>query len=281
MPTVAITTTARNIDRSLSEWCNYHLHLVDHIFIWLDDPHEGNSSLVPSHNRIRVEVGAQCSGKSVHGNLMHRQIENANRAVYLCCTRGIEWLIHIDIDELLFPPDRSMLHRNLDAHLGHITLPNHEVCPRWSADSPFRQCHHFKLNGRLRFNFYGNGKAAVRCRPGVYALGAHSFAEYSGGNRTSPDIAVLHYACATYDRWLRKYAHLGDFPDFWWDDPQHRIELPFHLKSRDVYRQCVIEGTFDHAVGFWKRQVLSDDQLNQLLQDGRVGWYAPMAELHS
>jgi len=209
---------------------------------------------------------------------MFRQDENANQAINICNKEGIEWLIHLDIDELLYPANRQVLVSNLAEPNGHVTMPNHEVCPQWHSDNPFRRCNYFKLNGKLQFNLYANGKTAVRCRPAVFVRDAHSFAGYIGKRVISSDMVILHYACATYDRWLTKYATLGDFPDFWWDNPQNRITLPFHLKSRDIYKQCLNDGSFQSAVDFWRSQVLSSNQLDQLVLKGKVGWYAPIPD---
>jgi len=282
MVSVAITTTARNFDVSFVDWCAYHLKVVDRIFLWLDDPDESCSCLIPFDDRIQIEIGSQCNRGSVQGNLLFRQNDNTYRAINLCNKQGIDWLIHIDTDELFYPPNRQTLDGNLAEPNGHVTMVNHEVCPQWHADNPFRQCNYFKLSGgKLPFNFYGNGKSAVRCRPGVFSWGAHDFYGPVGRRVISPDMVILHYACASYDGWFAKYAHLGDFPDCWYDDPQVPITLPFHLKSRDIYKQCLIEGNFQSAVDFWMEQVLSPSELNQLLLDGEVGWYAPISEAGS
>ncbi|MGA8939188.1 MAG: glycosyltransferase family 2 protein [Acidobacteriaceae bacterium] len=278
MVSIAITATARNLDSTLRDWCSYHLSAVDRIYLWLDDPREASSPVIPSDDRIRVRVGAQCTANSRHGDLMFRQNENTNRALHSCCKRGIDWLIHLDTDELLSTPTRKILHRNLPTGFGNITIPNHEVCSQWAATNPFRQCHYFKLSGKVPFDLYGNGKSAVRCHPGVHALDPHLFAGYQGESGEATSLTVLHYACATYDRWLRKYATLGDFSDFWWDDPAYPIELSFHLKSRDIYKQCLREGSFAPAKGFWKRHIFSSNQLNVLVQERKVAWYDPLSK---
>ena len=279
LTSVAITTTAKNVDCSIREWCSYHLQVVDRIFLWLDDPAEVHSPLIPSDRRLEVQVGTQSEVGSVHGNLMVRQEENANRALDLCCKQGIEWIVHLDIDEILYPADRETLARVLIEPIDQVIIMNHEVCAQWFAESPFRQCNYFKLNGKFPFNFYGNGKAAVRCRDGVFARGAHRFLGNVSRPIISRELVLLHYACATFDRWLKKYALLGDFPDFWWDDPRHPIGLPFHLKSRDVCKQCLVNGNFSPAMDFWKQNVLSATEISRLVGEDKVGWYQPIPEL--
>jgi hypothetical protein len=277
VPRVAVSTTARHLDHTFSDWCFYHLHLVDCIYLWLDDPAEISSPHLPRHTRIHAAPGAQFLHGSVHGNMMHRQDANANRALELCLQEKVDWLIHLDSDELLYPPDRAVLHRALAPPNGQVTFLNHEVCPHWSCVNPFRECHHFKLNGQAAFNLYCNGKTAVRVAPGVSVLDAHSFTGFRGPSVTAAGVFILHYACPSYDRWLAKYTALGDFPDYWWDDPRHRIRCSFHLASRDTCKSCRAEGSFDRARLFWTYQILTPPDLNRLQRDGKIGWFAPVS----
>jgi len=273
---IAITTTARNIEPAFRDWCSHHLKVADCIFVWLDDPSEASSPNLPRDRRVRIQAGAQIRRGTVHGDLMRRQDHNVNQCLHRCTQEGLEWLVHLDTDELLYPVDRKTLETHLTACNGHVRILNHEVCPQWQCKNPFRETHYFKLNGKLHFNLYTNGKSAVRCSPGVYARDAHSFAGYDGQQKTASDMAVLHYACPSYDRWLAKYGALGEFPDFWWDDPQHRIEMSFHTRSRDICRECLADGNFARAKEFWAAQVFAHNQLEQLRHDGKVGWFAPM-----
>lgn len=278
MPRIAITTTARSLDASFRDWCSHHLRLVDRIYLWLDDPAESAGKFLPRDSRIRARAGSQTISQTVHGNMMMRQNENANRALELCAADKIDWLTHIDTDELIHPAHRKTLERNLAAAAGHVTLLNHEVCPQWECANPFRECHHFKLNGKLEFNLYNNGKAAVRVGPGVYAPDAHSFEGFHGKSTVSKDVAVLHYACPSYDRWRAKYDALGDFPDYWWDDPQFRITLSFHLKSRDVCRLARADGNLERARKFWAKQVLAPQQIDRLTREGKIARFTPLGE---
>jgi hypothetical protein len=273
---VAITTMARNLDHTFRDWCSYHLQAVERIIVWLDDPGEAHSPHLPADRRVQVRIGSQHREGSVHGDLMIRQDQNAERSLNLCLKERIDWLIHLDIDELLYPAHRGTLHTNLPPSAGHVTLLNHEVCPHWHCDNPFRECNYFKLNGMSPFNLYTNGKAAVRCQPGVYPRDAHSFGGYRGDAVTAPDAVILHYACPSYDRWLAKYATLGDFPNFWWDNPEHRITISFHLQSRDIYKRCIREGNFQAGIDFWSGQVATPEQLAQRRREGTIRWFAPM-----
>ncbi len=279
MPGVAISTMARNLDHTFRDWCRYHLQVVDRIFVWLDDPAESRSAHLPLDSRVEIRIGSQYRKGSVHGDFMVRQDQNTQSGLSRCLTSRLEWLLHLDTDELLYPPDVAILQNYLKASAGHVTLLNHEVCPHWRCDNPFNECNYFKLNGRLRFNLYSNGKAAVRCRPEVYPRDAHSFGGYTGDTLTASEMVVLHYACPSYTRWLAKYTTLGYFPGFWWDNPEHRIALSFHLESRDIVRECLEADNFQPALEFWSRHVMAREQIDQLRRAGKIARFTPMQSL--
>lgn len=279
MPGIALTTTARNLDQTFRDWCFYHLQVVDRLLIWLDNPAEANHPDLPSDPRIRFFIGSQMRRGTVHGDLMLRQDHNTDQALRLCNREKLDWLLHLDTDELLYPADRTLLLKTLGRSHDHVTMLNHEVCPQWECDNPFRQCNFFKLNGRIPFNLYLNGKSGVRCSSAVYARDAHSFGGYAGQQVTTSDLVILHYACPTYERWIAKYSALGDFPDFWWDNPGHRIHMSFHTTSRDILRDCRRIKDFRKAKEFWATQVLNEHALKHLLATDKVARFAPMDRL--
>jgi hypothetical protein len=46
---------------------------------------------------------------------------------------------------------------------------------------------------------------------------------------------VLHYLNCGFQNYYKKYAQLGNFPDYWWGSKSTPICFPFHLASRDAY----------------------------------------------
>jgi hypothetical protein len=274
---LALTTMVRNLDATFSLWCTHHLRLFDTILLWIDDPAELASPFLPSDPRILIQLGDQDTSRSSHGSFMLRQDANTNRALELCRARSIDWLCHLDADELLHAPSREDLLAELTPECGQIRFVNHEVWPVWEAANPFTDCTVFKVNGHNPFfHFYNNGKSAVRCTPGVSARGAHKFVHAVGQEKVSTSTVVLHYACATYAIWLNKYAHLGDFPSFWWDDPKNPIPKGFHLESRDVYQRCASTGDFAEAEAFFRATTLREDAIPFLKTAGLIATYQPI-----
>ncbi len=276
----AITSTVKQLDATFPLWCSYHLTLVDYIFVWIDDPVELDTKYVPRNDRLLVALGCQDHKDSIHGTLMLRQDRNAGQALQLCQSMHIDWLLHIDSDELLYIPANNSLSKLLphqDADIGQITFLNHEVCPVWESGNVFQDCVYFKLNGRYKFNFYNNGKSAVHCSPNVTVVSAHGFRGFTGKQAWCKNAFVLHYACATFESWRRKYDNLRDFPDCWWDNPSRPIEFTFHLQSRDVYRECLLKGDLSTAYEFFATQVLSEQEIAGLVAEGKIGRFTPLS----
>jgi hypothetical protein len=244
--------------------------------VWLDDPDEAGVCIIPSDDRISINPGSQYGHGSTHARMMHRQQINANRTIDLCCSAGIEWMFHIDSDELIMNCTGISRDQMLATGVGQLRCVNHEIWPVWNADNPFRECHLFKLNGRMVFNSYINGKSAVRVSRSVTATGAHRFQGFEGKSCAANDIVILHYGCATYEIWRKKYERLGWFPDCWWDDPRHPILLPFHLKSRDLLSNCSKSGDFTAAERFWRAQVAPQFLRDQYVLQGRAARFFPI-----
>lgn len=137
---------------------------------------------------------------------------------------GIDWLLHIDTDELLYPGGTSSfslqeLLGNVPQNVDIVIFPNYEALPEHAnVEDPFTEVSLFKRNyahvessaffesyatvSRGNPNYfitYGNGKSAARVVDGLRSNGAHRWNNY---NRfpiewQSEQGAVLHY---TYNR---------------------------------------------------------------------------------
>jgi len=92
---------------------------------------------------------------------------------------------------------------------------------------------------------------------------------------------ILHYACATFEQWLAKYHRLGQFSDYWYDDPTLPIQLPFHLESRNVVRECADAGDMRAAFDLFKRELLTDSELCTLISEGKVAQFAPLKSMEN
>jgi len=132
-----------------------------------------------------------------------RQQLNADYALLKAKQDGIEWLIHLDADELFYlqPPMTLQEHFTelVRDHVGSIIYMNHEAVPEQSETigDYFHQVSLFRRNlNSITFNSqsqkcidywrskthhhqymisYDNGKAATRIIPGARAAGVHAW----------------------------------------------------------------------------------------------------------
>ncbi len=122
---IVATIKAPAID--ILNWAAYHLEAGAHrLCIYLDAPCPDAQDLLEQHSKIRVfecddASWAHRRKKGRPDNHQSRQTLNATRA-YRRQTSGLDWLIHMDVDEFLWS----------DAPLSHILadLPETAFCAR-------------------------------------------------------------------------------------------------------------------------------------------------------
>lgn len=287
---VAIVTTVRDPGPSFATWVAYHRRLADRLYIFLDEPANGDRALIPALTGVSVFDGEQASTMSGGNGVMQRQCANADRALALCREDGIDWLLHIDGDELIWSPDLAFgdYLGGLDAGIGSVSFVNHEVVPVAEVGDCFHELHLFKRNGHDGapgpqpypfFRFYGNGKSAARVAACGRSDGVHLFAIERGALHLERRVCVLHYACPGYRDWLKKYAQLGDFLAYWWDDPRYPITFRFHLDSRDAYLAARRSGDWDGAAAFYRGTLYDEATLAAMLAGGALFEARPLATL--
>ncbi|EOA25496.1 hypothetical protein CARUB_v10018847mg [Capsella rubella] len=162
--------------------------------------------------------------KPCNYELFVKQSLNMEMAITMAQDSGMEWIIHLDTDELIHPSGtheyslRKLL-GNVSANVDIVIFPNYESSvERDDIREPFSEVSMFKKNydhlprdvyfGSYKdatrgnpnyFLTYGNGKSAARVQAHLRPNGAHRWHNY----RKSPnevkleEAAVLHY---TYTR---------------------------------------------------------------------------------
>jgi len=148
----------------------------------------------------------------IEREVMARQVLNAAAAVPLATESGIDWLVHLDSDELFCVEGGSApahFQRLADQGIRRALYLNHEAAPEQEdIEDFFRTVTLFKLNPlahsatsgaaggtsvgeaerlalarqrRALFHFYANGKSAATVDPWLRPLGVHEFAPYVRG----------------------------------------------------------------------------------------------------
>ncbi len=273
MNSKAVTVTVHSLERPFDEWCTYHQRHFDLVLVMVDDPTEIRRSRRLSGNRLNVQLGAQIQNSSRLTRTLLRQEANATAAVQECVRRGIDWLLHLDGDELFFHQNPCAWDQS--PAVGQIIFPNHEACPKWVVANPFREICHFKKNGKVPFLNYQGGKAAVRCTSEVRADGPHRFTGHLGATVVSKNASILHYSSVSFDGWYEKYRRLGLFSDWYKDDFRTPITLDFHLQSREVVHKAIESGDIDSCKRFFARTIWTKQELDRRVASGDLLFISP------
>ncbi|KFM23531.1 hypothetical protein F751_4413 [Auxenochlorella protothecoides] len=177
------------------------------------------------HDRIWKEQWlAAFFHKPCNHELFVLQSLNMEEAIKLARKDDMDWILHVDTDELMYPagsPGFSLQEvlGAVPSHVDSLVFPNHEALPeREDVLNPFLEVTLFKKNFQHivsdlyfknyvsvahgnpnYFVTYANGKAAARIHPGLRPNGAHRWSSYEKSMEewTSEVAAVLHY---TYNR---------------------------------------------------------------------------------
>lgn len=211
-------STVKDFRALAHSWCAYHLAIgFEHLFIYFDDPAElsdiGLGSRFPAERITCVAHDAELRrvwsrlpnaddfvAHSKH-EVQTRQQLNARHAITLAAERGLDWLLHIDADELFYPGKGG----DAAAHFGSLSRSkvatfcymNHEAVPEaHGIVDPFREVRLFKRSLEVVqptadahvavgfwqerqqgsfFYYYDNGKAAVRVHPEARPLSVHEW----------------------------------------------------------------------------------------------------------
>jgi len=248
-PSVAIVLLSRRAP-DLKTWLQYHLDYMDvkHVFMDVEDsPHfdEAWQSLSKAdQDRVTVwKAPPRMRPQDDYTTLQGRQTAAMTRAKTACKQMGIDWLLHIDDDELLYAP----LHRPIGEILasvpqgfGQAYVPNVEAIYGSSdVKSCFTETSKVNMN-RYTFVSYANGKAAVRVADdqaipagphqwrtpeGLEVSGVHLDAETFG----SP-LWLVHFESCPFARWEDKFWELGN------TSPEKVNGIPFKFYKSSIKR---------------------------------------------
>lgn len=297
-PKLALVSTLRGVEAVIDSFVRYHRAVgFDRFYLFFDDPDDPAAERAAGYPEAvvwRRGPGLQRRweqtrrhrsrhvGPFVETEVQARQVLNAAVAVDLALEEGVDWLLHLDGDELFFPGDASAPDHfaRLDAEgRAGACYPNLEAVPEAEAiDDFFRTTTLFKQNRAGAplepeqqallaavpqipprfFHFYQSVKSAARVRPGLQPFGVHYFRLPSGpiDERVTGGPVVLHYACCGFEHFWNKYRTLGAFADRWFDREDIRAAIgDTHLDARDV----VATRDREQARAFYRRRfVLSD-----------------------
>lgn len=214
----AIVTTVKDFAALAESWCAYHLAVgFAHLYIYFDDADELKSvdlgSRFPADQVTCIPHDAQLRAAWAHlpkaaailpyaaSEVQTRQKLNACHAMAQAVKRQLDWLLHIDADELFDPG----LAGSATTHFANLSqrgvstfcYMNFEAVPESHAiRDPFRDVTLFKRSLEIVehtpeaveavgmwqhrvadsfFYYYDNGKAAARVHPASAPLSVHEW----------------------------------------------------------------------------------------------------------
>ncbi|XP_019185961.1 PREDICTED: glycosyltransferase-like KOBITO 1 isoform X1 [Ipomoea nil] len=238
--------------------------------------------------------------KPCNYELFVKQSLNMEMAIVMAREAGVEWIIHLDTDELLHPAGareyslRQLLH-DVPSNVDMVVFPNYESSvERDDIKDPFTEVSMFKKNydhltkdayfGMYKeatrgnpnyFLTYGNGKSAARIQEHLRPNGAHRWHNYmkTPNEIKLEEAAVLHYTYSKFSDLTSRRDRCGCKPTK--EDVKRCFMLEFDRSAFIIASTATEEEMLN-----WYREhvVWTDKTLNlKLLRKGiltRI--YAPM-----
>lgn len=270
-PRSGVVTTVRGAGEALEGWCRHHLDLgLDRIVLVLDEgagPDEAAElqDLRRSTDPGRVAVWTDGEARRRRRSLpvfegmdrllaaanrgpatwavAARQTLNATAALHAARAEGLDWLVHLDADEVLYLEGSGRGGATLAEHLAaaeaagwrSLRYLDHELLVPWRPGEPprfkrnpavaaerlgvvgwRRLARHLAMeqgDRRPYFRAYWNGKSAVAVTAGERAAGVHGW--HVPGAPDPPLLAgpsILHFHLPTVEAFRRKYLLVAEAP---------------------------------------------------------------------
>ena len=212
-------------------------------------------------------------GQYIETDLIARQVIAVEQAILRATLDGMDWLVHIDVDELLYWNNNDETTFNnictwfdqIPSYVDSVRFLNVEGAPESIEFTPpsskkekeyedqeddyFQHISLFKRNplnvsmksmrqwpkNKIHFTAYHNGKSAVRCRENVVPFGSHKFCYQNSNNSSSSNCSLL--SLDAKDVQLYHYPH-ASFTQWW---KKYRILGTFpnyHLGIYEIPNNC-------------------------------------------
>lgn len=217
--TAAIVTTLKNPGPSLDSFIKYHLGIgFSNIFLFFDDPRDPSIARARKYpNVVVIKTDARLRRSWQKTNIAAtnpylyefrksevslRQELNVEIAIQLALQKNVDWLLHIDSDELFYPFQETVpahFQSLSDRRIENVIYANYEGIPETlDMEDYFKEVTLFKKNffmlpelflsrqqkrvtkgipqlpDRL-FLFYADGKSAARLTNRLLPDGVHRF----------------------------------------------------------------------------------------------------------
>jgi hypothetical protein len=212
--------------KDIDEWLEYHRSFgIIRFYIRLEDS-EDLEEYLKNENDITLEIG-KSTGKDEYKEIQVRQCTMVDNALKKAQEDGIDWLIHIDCDELL-DGDMSEL-GELSSKIRTVVMNNKEAVysdiPRENdmcfKAASFRDC----TDASAGCVSYVNGKSGGRVADDVHCFGPHRFrSDRIDAEEKVIKINILHFESCDFNTYKQKFKHVAK-------DPKSDIPFPYYNDS--------------------------------------------------
>jgi len=217
--------------KNLDSWLQHHREMgIQRFYIRLEDTPE-LETVLRNQKDVHLEVG-KSTGYNEYNDIQVRQRKWMNDSIKWGKKDGIDWVIHIDSDELLkgdlneiraLPPSiRTFWMQNQEAKYSKIprAADNCFVASKMvdCADEPDKCVS------------YGNGKGGGRVADDVSEYGPHRFKSTSqiGNTEVKVKMVVFHYESCDFNIYKKKYKHLAN------QDEKTSKDIPFPYYKESI-----------------------------------------------
>ena len=195
-------------------WINYHISIgISKFLLSVEDTPELKETIDKYGDLIDAEyVSMDSKDKFYDRNywtLMDRQKTFVTKSIEKCKKLSVDWILHIDTDELLWCGDSIKdLLVSIESDFDYIHIKNYEaVYPTDDLENPFLQTNTFISSDMTAYN---SGKSMGRVSPNLKFRGAHAFhGKYH--NIEIKKAVVLHFESATFEKWLEKFSNNSNY----------------------------------------------------------------------
>jgi Glycosyl transferase family 2 len=221
----------------LALWLEHHRKAgIQKFYIRLEDS-PGTASFLKAFDDVYYEEGVSGTYNN-YTTQVDRQRDFVNKILPMARKEGMDWVFHIDADELL----EGDLKKPLAALPSNILIgkiKNAEAVYKEEEATCFSAEKFIRCDKGGPCTAYVNGKGVGRPVEGVTLGGAHDFV-YNG--KVDPavtaqidfnDFHVLHYDSCNIGTWMEKFKHMSKNAKM--DD----IVFPYYHKSIEAAKKAV------------------------------------------
>jgi hypothetical protein len=217
-PIVAIASMMKN-PKEIEYWLQYHIEKgINYFYIRLEDTPELHDYL-KNHPNVTLEIGSSkdpIKTRVTYDTQIERQRDYMNRAIEWSKNQGIDWLIHIDCDELVdcngsIPSQLANEIQQYD-NVGRIIMENYEA-QYDKINQPSYSC--FISKNFIRCSLggctsYANGKSIGRVSSALRESGPHRFETVDNSKEiVSKLLRILHFESCDFKQYIAKFLRLA------------------------------------------------------------------------